>query len=144
MRKAFWSLVVLLSCSAFSADAAGIQLFNHGPNLTGAIWYPCQDKPKDVELGDLGVGVDYGLVGVKDCPVTGTKLPLIIISHGYVGWFGGHHDTAAALADAGFVVAAINHPGDCASLKERRSVILLVAADGHGPSARFCAARVEW
>ena len=28
------------------------------------------------------------------------------------GWFGGHHDTAAALADAGFVVAAINHPGD--------------------------------
>src|SRR5262249_25425139 len=24
----------------------------------------------------------------------------------------GHHDTAEALADAGFVVAAINHPGD--------------------------------
>lgn len=120
MRKAFWSLVVVFSCSALSADAAGIQLFNHGPNLTGAIWYPCQDKPKDVELGDLGVGVDYGLVGVKDCPVTGTKLPLIIISHGYVGWFGGHHDTAAALADAGFVVAAINHPGDCANDSSRK------------------------
>jgi predicted dienelactone hydrolase len=39
-------------------------------------------------------------------------MPLIIFSHGYKGWFGGHHDTAAALADAGFVVAAINHPGD--------------------------------
>ena len=115
MRKAFRLLLFALLCSASSAEAAGIQLFNHGPNLTGAIWYPCQDKPKDVELGDLGVGVDYGLVGVKDCPVTGTKLPLIIISHGYVGWFGGHHDTAAALADAGFVVAAINHPGDYAN-----------------------------
>ena len=40
------------------------------------------------------------------------KLPLIVISHGQDGWFGGHHDTAEALADAGFVVAAINHPGD--------------------------------
>lgn len=115
MRKAFWSLVVVLSCLASAADAAGIQLFNHGPNLTGAIWYPCAAKPKDVQLGGLGVGVDYGLIGVKDCPVTGAKLPLVIISHGYVGWFGGHHDTAAALADAGFVVAAINHPGDNAN-----------------------------
>ncbi len=46
------------------------------------------------------------------CPVTGEKLPLIVVSHGRRGWFGGHHDTAAALADAGFVVAALNHPGD--------------------------------
>jgi len=112
LHKAFRFLIAALLCSASSAEAAGIQLFNHGPKLTGAIWYPCEAKPKDVELGDLGVGVDYGLIGVKDCPVTGARLPLVIISHGYVGWFGGHHDTAAALADAGFVVAAINHPGD--------------------------------
>jgi predicted dienelactone hydrolase len=37
---------------------------------------------------------------------------LVVISHGRTGWFGGHHDTAAALANAGFVVVAINHPGD--------------------------------
>ncbi|MGY0575676.1 alpha/beta hydrolase family protein [Bradyrhizobium sp. RDM12] len=49
---------------------------------------------------------------VPGCAVTGQKLPLIVISHGRRGWFGGHHDTAAALADAGFVVAALNHPGD--------------------------------
>ncbi|MGX4772221.1 alpha/beta hydrolase family protein [Bradyrhizobium guangdongense] len=120
MRKAFWSAIAVLSCLASPVNAAGIQLINHGPNLTGAIWYPCEGKPKDVELGELGVGVDYGLVGVKDCPVTGTKLPLVIVSHGYVGWFGGHHDTAAALADAGFVVAAINHPGDNANDSSRK------------------------
>lgn len=120
MRKAVWRLVVVLLCSASSADAAGIQLFNHGANLSGAIWYPCEAKPKDIELGDRGVGFDYGLVGVKDCPVTGAKLPLVIISHGYVGWFGGHHDTAAALADAGFVVAAINHPGDNAKESSKK------------------------
>jgi predicted dienelactone hydrolase len=52
------------------------------------------------------------LRGTRNCPVTGTKLPLVVVSHGRGGWFGGHHDTAEALADAGFVVAAINHPGD--------------------------------
>jgi predicted dienelactone hydrolase len=37
------------------------------------------------------------------------------MSHGTIGWFGGHHDTAATLADAGFVVAAISQPGDTLS-----------------------------
>jgi predicted dienelactone hydrolase len=132
LPKAFWRLVVVLLCSASPADAAGIQLFNQGPNLSGAIWYPCDGKPKDVDLGDLGLGVDYGLKGVKDCPVTGAKLPLVVVTHGYVGWFGGHHDTAVALADAGFVVAAINHPGDSAkdsSKKDDLSSFLSRPAD---------------
>lgn len=34
------------------------------------------------------------------------------MSHGRRGNFIGHHDTAAVLADAGFIVAAVNHPGD--------------------------------
>ena len=73
----------MLCCSASPATAAGIQLFNHGPTFSGAIWYPCQAEPKYVDLGTLAVGVDYGLVGVKDCPLAGVKLPLIIFSHGY-------------------------------------------------------------
>lgn len=114
-----WAWFAILCCLASSADAAGIQLFNHGPALSGAIWYPCQGEPKHVDLGDLAVGAEYGLVGVKDCAVTGAKLPLVVFSHGRTGWFGGHHDTAAALADAGFVVAAINHPGDSAKDSSR-------------------------
>jgi predicted dienelactone hydrolase len=35
-----------------------------------------------------------------------------VISHGRGGNLIGHHDTAEALADAGFIVAALNHPGD--------------------------------
>jgi predicted dienelactone hydrolase len=80
--------------------------------LSGAIWYPCAGEPKTVQLGGQAVAADYGLMGVKDCPVTGAKLPLVVFSHGRGGWFAGHHDTAVALADAGFVVAAISHPGD--------------------------------
>jgi len=48
----------------------------------------------------------------ENCSIVGNKLPLIVVSHGRAGWFGGHHSTAAAIADAGFVVAAISHPGD--------------------------------
>jgi predicted dienelactone hydrolase len=52
---------------------------------------------------------------VKDCPLPGDRHPLVVISHGRGGDFLGHHDTAEALADAGFVVVALNHPGDTRS-----------------------------
>jgi predicted dienelactone hydrolase len=55
----------------------------------------------------------------KDCPIEGGKLPLVVVSHGRGGDFLGHHDTAEALANAGFVVVTINHPGDTASDKSR-------------------------
>lgn len=38
--------------------------------------------------------------------------PLVVISHGNSGWYRGHSDTAEALTRAGFVVAALTHPGD--------------------------------
>jgi predicted dienelactone hydrolase len=121
-----------LCCLASSANAAGIQLLDSGPGLAGAIWYPCAGEPKDVPLSNLAPPADFGLTGVKDCPVMGTKLPLVIFSHGHKGWFGGHHDTAAALADAGFVVAAINHLGDNgkdASRSDELSVFVSRPAD---------------
>ncbi|MBV9931153.1 MAG: dienelactone hydrolase family protein [Alphaproteobacteria bacterium] len=45
-------------------------------------------------------------------PTSGTKLPLVVMSHGTGGGPAGHIDTAQALARAGFVVAAPMHPGD--------------------------------
>jgi predicted dienelactone hydrolase len=52
-----------------------------------------------------------------------SKLPLVIFSHGRGGWFGANHDTEEALADAGFVVAAINHPGDTTNDSSRRDTL---------------------
>jgi len=94
--------------TATLAQAAGLRAIEvaGGPALTGAVWYPCSQSPAGVQLGN------FILPGVKDCPIEGRKLPLVVISHGRGGNFAGHHDTAAALADAGFVVAAIDHPGD--------------------------------
>ncbi|PDT87228.1 hydrolase [Bradyrhizobium sp. Y36] len=123
MRCRLWALAVVLCCLGSPVQAAGIQLLQSDPALSGAIWYPCAAEPAQVALGSLSVGADFDLKGAKDCPVTGAKLPLVIYSHGRGGFFGQQHDTAEALADAGFVVAAINHPGDTFSDSSRRDTL---------------------
>jgi len=123
LRRALWALAVILSCFGSPLRAAGIQLLDADPALSGAIWYPCAGEPAHVALGRLSVSADFDLKGVKDCTVTGAKLPLVIYSHGRGGFFGQQHDTAEALADAGFVVAAINHPGDTVSDSSRRDTL---------------------
>ncbi|WP_316168495.1 MULTISPECIES: alpha/beta hydrolase family protein [unclassified Bradyrhizobium] len=105
--------LVLAFCFASSPTrAAGIQFLDSESKLKGAIWTPCAAAPQEVPLGQLGVTAVETLPGVKDCPIKGDRLPLIVFSHGRGGWFGQHHDLNEALADAGFVVAAISHPGD--------------------------------
>ena len=116
----YFAYALVLCCLASPATAAGIQLLDSDPGLAGAIWYPCTAEPKLVPLGVLAPPAEFGLTGVKDCPVTGAKLPLVIFSHGRGGWFGANHDTEEALADAGFIVAAINHPGDHGNDLSRR------------------------
>ena len=125
MRRTSWVYAIILCCLGSPAWAAGIQLLDSDSSLEGAIWYPCAAEPQDVPLGSLTVQFLDSLSGVKDCPVTGTKLPLVIVSHGRGGWFGGHHDVEEALADAGFVVAAINHPGDNGNDSSKRDTLSL-------------------
>jgi predicted dienelactone hydrolase len=94
------------------AHAAGFSTFEipadaEGPALRGAVWTPCAAPAGEIRLGL------YAIAGVRDCPVAASgPLPLVVVSHGYGGSFLGHHNTAQALADAGFVVAAINHSND--------------------------------
>jgi predicted dienelactone hydrolase len=126
--KKYLAPALVLCCLASRAEAAGIQLLDSDPALAGAIWYPCAGEPKHVSLGHIAPPLDIGLTGVKDCPVSGTKLPLVVLSHGRGGWFGGHDDTAEALADAGFVVAAINHPGDNGNDSSQRDSLSVLAS----------------
>jgi predicted dienelactone hydrolase len=118
MRLSSLILVGALWGANAPAQTAGLQLINvpadsAGEMLAGAVWSPCAAPAREVNLNELLVQ------GVKDCPVAGDKLPLVVISHGRTGWFGAHHDTAASLADAGFVVVAISHPGDNANDRSR-------------------------
>jgi predicted dienelactone hydrolase len=116
--KTMVALAVLLTV-ATEAMAAGIHLIEvprttDRPALTGVVWTPCDRAPGAIRVRGRS------FAGVRDCPVTGKKLPLIVVSHGRTGWLGGHRDTAQTLADAGFVVAAINHPIDSNASPTRR------------------------
>lgn len=79
------------------------------PELKAAVWSPCREPVGEVKLRTMT------LPATQDCALAGDKLPLIVISHGYGGGFPGHHDTAEALADGGFVVVALDHPVDAGS-----------------------------
>jgi predicted dienelactone hydrolase len=101
-----------LTVAVPGADSAGVQFIDApadaaGPALTGVVWSPCATPAGEVKL-------DRGLTtpGTLACPLLGTPLPFIVMSHGYHGSYSSQHDVAEALADAGFVVAAINHPAD--------------------------------
>lgn len=77
------------------------------PAIHAMVWSPCAIASTRDQLGP------YIVQGTANCEIAGNKLPLIVISHGRRASLLSHHDTAAALADAGFVVATMNHPGDC-------------------------------
>jgi predicted dienelactone hydrolase len=111
VRPFRFTLAAAFCFAATLVHASGLQFIDgpagaEGPALTGVVWTPCATAVQEVLLRRLAVP------GVKDCPIVGERLPLVVFSHGRAGWVGLHHDTAAALADAGFVVAAINHASD--------------------------------
>lgn len=128
MLRIYWICAAVLGCLASSAQGAGVQLLDTDPSLAGAIWYPCAATPQPVPLGKLTVQFNGSIEGTKDCPVTGTKLPLIIVSHGRGGWFGQHDDTVQALANAGFIVASINLPGDNGNDASQRDSLSILAS----------------
>jgi predicted dienelactone hydrolase len=77
-----------------------------GPPLEAGIWYPSGAPASPQRLGLYEQTVATGAA------VAERGLPLIVVSHGTGGSFEGHYDTALALAEAGFVVAAVTHTGD--------------------------------
>lgn len=85
-------LALLIVLSAFPAMARAPDQTIHfidrrGETIEGGVWLP----PLDADAAPRA---------------------LVVISHGNGGWYAGHDDTARALADAGFIVAALTHPGD--------------------------------
>ncbi len=114
----------LCSLCAVTAHAAGIREIvvpagARGPEIPARVWTPCAVPagPKSVDSG----GVTMSINAVEDCAPSSRNLPLIVVSHGMFGDVFSHHDTAEALADAGFAVVTINHTLDSISAK-RESV----------------------
>jgi len=75
--------------------------------LEVAIWYPSAAPIS--QQRDNPAGQSLALDG----PINGEHLPLIVVSYGNGGSSDSHADTALALADAGFVVAAVKEELHC-------------------------------
>ena len=94
------------ACVHAAGFQQGVAADPGGKPLVVGIWYPSQAAAKPVSLGPTTMTVAF------NAPVNGKALPMVVMSHGTGGSFLGHFDTAIALADAGFVVVAMNHAGD--------------------------------
>jgi predicted dienelactone hydrolase len=104
-------LVYALSNSLYTQRPVGFQQAE-APDQLGrpipiAIWYPTEAKPWPTSLLQLNL-----MSVARNAPVAGGALPLVLISHGNGGGPGSHADLALALAEHGFVVAGLMHPGD--------------------------------
>jgi len=104
---------LLCFVSAFLAPAFGTVGFEQlsvpdppGKELSVAVWFPSVGRPVSVSVGP------YQQIVIPNGRITGTRLPLVLISHGTGGSYASHYDTALALASEGFVVAALTHTGD--------------------------------
>ena len=111
MRVSRLATLVLTALACAGASAAGLRSLTipataSEPAIQALAWTPCAAKPRALDIGD------FVLQAARDCAVAGNALPLVVISHGQGGSMLGHNDTALALANAGFVVVSLNHPGD--------------------------------
>ena len=101
---------IALLLTSFTTQSAGfreIQIKDTGDtDLTVGLWYP-SDAPVSPEPITR-----FGMALALDAPVGDANGGLIVMSHGYGGWYAGHADTAGSLANAGYIVAAPSHTGN--------------------------------
>jgi predicted dienelactone hydrolase len=100
----------LVATAARPARPVGVQQVlaadpEHAP-VAVTIFYPTTQKPRLVWSG-----LSFAWLAPKGA-VAGQELPLVVVSHGTTGASTSHLDTALALAEAGYVVAAPMHVGD--------------------------------
>lgn len=102
--------VVLVQGAIRPARTIGVQVVSasDGRNqpITTVVFYPAEGEAQLTWLGATPALL------AREAPVTAGRHPLILISHGTAGSPTSHLDTAVALAERGFIVAAMVHNGD--------------------------------
>ena len=74
--------------------------------MNATVFYPSEVK------GGFSTKGLYQIDATENSSIRQGSYPLVLLSHGGRGTMFGHHDMATFLAHRGFVVAAIEHPGD--------------------------------
>ncbi len=92
----------------FGAGFVDLQLTDpvEGGPMPAVVFYPTKSDGGSTSVGPFTIAATRGAT-----PAPGAY-PLIVHSHGTGGAHYGHHDTLSALARAGFIAAAVEHPRD--------------------------------
>jgi len=77
-----------------------------GGPMQAIVMYPTRAAAGTTRVGP------FTLSATRDAPPAPGSYPLIVFSHGTAGTDLAHHDSLTALARAGFVAAAVEHPRD--------------------------------
>lgn len=114
------TLTITLSgiCVHAAGFQRGVAADPDGKPLEIGIWYPSSATIRPLAMGPTTMNV------AANAPIQGKDLPLVVMSHGNGGFFLSHFDTAIALADAGFVVAAVTHTGDNYADQSRSTYVM--------------------
>lgn len=110
------ALSLTFSAEILEAEAqhAGLQVLTI-PDVTGnrpldgLLWYPTTDS--DPVVMEHGSAVWASMPVIKNAAPVSGKHPLVVLSHGMYGNARNQAWLATALAQSGYYVAAINHPG---------------------------------
>lgn len=116
MKRAFGALLLTCLTTFALADErpVGFQSStltdpSHDRALEIVVWYPGATAAAKQMIGDDVVFV--GAPAVRDAAPVAGKHPLVVLSHGYRGNWSNQIWLASALAQKGYIVAAVNHPG---------------------------------
>jgi predicted dienelactone hydrolase len=95
--------------------SAAIRDANHNPALRIIVWYPAEDTAKatPIDIGPPGQPLFQVGDTAPNAPFAlGRPRPVILLSHGFggtarmIGWFG------VRLAEDGYIVISVDHPGN--------------------------------
>ena len=85
----------------------GFWLPDDGVRLDVNVWYPTNWTPRELRFPP------WRVEAARNSDAVAGRFPLIVLSHPSAGTRFSYHDTAAWLAEHGFVVAAPTHARDC-------------------------------
>lgn len=110
-RTATLLLIAALHLPALAFAGVGLRpLQVHEPTtdtrMPAMVFHPTAQATGHSTVGPYTVAAEFAAAPAKG------RHPLVLISHGHGGSALGHHPLATALAEAGYVVAAIEHAGD--------------------------------
>ncbi|MBY4678435.1 alpha/beta hydrolase family protein [Marinobacterium arenosum] len=108
---AFVCFSVGLASAHAATSNAGVRIMATADPVTHSAMKAAVFYPTDESAGSTHVG-PFKISATKDATIQPGKHPLILLSHGSGGSMFSHHDSAAFLARQGYIVAAIEHPGD--------------------------------